>query len=138
MSGGGLFLMKRLSNYVDTKVTRRYLLDTAVFLKKGNFNTPSVFRFFKRQTAALIDISKPPLDYLHLIKRIKTLPLNNGFFYLPLTWGYIYNLGYYLLKDFNHKHFLRLFKRSIVQKDTASIFISKFSIKVLCIFINSC
>jgi hypothetical protein len=27
-------------------------LDTAVSLKKGDFNTPSVFSFFKKKTAA--------------------------------------------------------------------------------------
>ena len=34
------------------KWTRRYLQDTAVSLKKGDFNTPSVFSFFKKKTAA--------------------------------------------------------------------------------------
>lgn len=49
MVGVGLFLMKRMSNYVDTKETRRHLLDTAVSLNKGDFNTPSVFLFFKKE-----------------------------------------------------------------------------------------
>ena len=34
------------------KWTRRYLLSTAVSSKKGDFNTPSVFSFFKKKTAA--------------------------------------------------------------------------------------
>ena len=36
------------------KRTRQYLPDTAVSLKKGDFNTPPVFLFFKKKTAALI------------------------------------------------------------------------------------
>lgn len=39
------------------KWTRRYLQDTAVSLKKGNFNTPSAFSFFKKKTAVEITIS---------------------------------------------------------------------------------
>ena len=34
------------------KWTRQYLLSTAVSSKKGDFNTPSVFSFFKKKTAA--------------------------------------------------------------------------------------
>ena len=34
------------------KKTRRYLPDTAVSLKKGDLNTPPVFSFFKKKTAA--------------------------------------------------------------------------------------
>ncbi len=49
VAGGGLFLIKRLSNYVGKIKTRRYLLDTAVSLKKGDFNTPSVFLFYKKE-----------------------------------------------------------------------------------------
>lgn len=45
----GLFLMKRLSFYVDKIRTRRHLLDTAVSLNKGDFNTPSVFLFYKKE-----------------------------------------------------------------------------------------
>ena len=44
----GLFLMKKLSFYVDKIRTRRHLLDTAMSLKKGEFNTPSVLQFLKR------------------------------------------------------------------------------------------
>ncbi|MEE0770253.1 MAG: hypothetical protein U0M11_02535, partial [Acutalibacteraceae bacterium] len=57
---------------------------TAVSLKKGDFNTPSVFSFLKMKTAALIVISKPPLGRLYSVRRVKTLPPNNGFFYFPL------------------------------------------------------
>ena len=43
------------------KWTRWHLQDTAVSLKKGDFNTPSEFQFFKRKAAALsYKISKPP------------------------------------------------------------------------------
>ena len=35
------------------KRTWRYLLDTAVSSKKGDFNTPPVFLFFKKKTAVL-------------------------------------------------------------------------------------
>ena len=55
-SGGGatLFLAGAGHGYCEKKQkwTRRYLLDTAVSLKKGDFNTPSVFSFFKKKTAA--------------------------------------------------------------------------------------
>ena len=46
---GGLFLIKMLSDYVDTKASWRYPLDTAVSLNKGDFNTPSVFSFFEKE-----------------------------------------------------------------------------------------
>ena len=40
--------------YVERqKWTRRYLLDTAVSLKKGDFNTPSVISFFKKRKRRL-------------------------------------------------------------------------------------
>ena len=65
-------------------MTRQYLLDTAVSLKKGDLNTPSVFLFLKKKTAALIIIPKPPLGRLYSVRRVKTLPPNNVFFYFPL------------------------------------------------------
>jgi len=34
------------------KRTWRYLLDTAIFLKMSNFNTPNVISFLKKKTAA--------------------------------------------------------------------------------------
>ena len=52
----------------------RYLLDTAISLKKGNFNTPSVFSLLKKKTAALIVISKPPFGYCILFNGIAILP----------------------------------------------------------------
>ena len=43
------------------KRTRRYLPDTAVSLKKGDFNTPSVNPFFQKENGGLkYNISKPP------------------------------------------------------------------------------
>ena len=48
---GGLFLKKDLSVYVDTKITRRHLLNTAVSLEKSDFNTPSVFQFLKKENS---------------------------------------------------------------------------------------
>jgi hypothetical protein len=43
------------------KWTRRYLLSTAVSSKKGDFNTPSVFSFLKKENGGLkFFISKPP------------------------------------------------------------------------------
>ena len=42
------------------KRTWRYLLDTAMSLKMGDFNTPSISYFLKKKMAALIVISKPP------------------------------------------------------------------------------
>ncbi|ANU42698.1 hypothetical protein ADH75_00080 [Flavonifractor plautii] len=50
-------------------------------LKKGDFITPSVILIFKKKTAALIVISKPPLGYYILFRHIAILPPNNGFFY---------------------------------------------------------
>jgi hypothetical protein len=63
VAGVRLFLIKRLSVYVDTKATRRHLLDTAVSLKKSDFNTPSVFLFLKKKNGGFDCISKPPLLY---------------------------------------------------------------------------
>ena len=40
------------AGYGIVKWTRRYLPDTAVSSKKGDFNTPPVFQFSKRKTAA--------------------------------------------------------------------------------------
>lgn len=54
MAGGGLFLIKGLSNYVGKVKTRRYLLDTAVSLYKGDFNTPSALLFFKKENGGKI------------------------------------------------------------------------------------
>lgn len=44
------------------KWTRRYLQDTAVSLKKGDFNTPSVFLFFKRKRRSEICYLNRPLS----------------------------------------------------------------------------
>lgn len=39
-------------------------LETAVSLKKGDFNTPPVNPFFQKENGGLkYDISKPPLDF---------------------------------------------------------------------------
>ena len=50
----GWAFFDRLGGGRKGKRTQRYLLDTAVSLKKGDFNTPPVFSFFKKKTAALI------------------------------------------------------------------------------------
>ena len=73
-------------------MTWRYLLDTAISSKKGNFNTPSVFSLLKKKTAALIVISKPLLGCFYSVRRVKILPPNNGFFYFPLGGFYFYVL----------------------------------------------
>lgn len=85
MAVGGLFLMKYLSVYVDIKVTRRYLLDTAVCLKKGDFNTPSVFLFFKKENGGFDCYFKTAVRLLTFIRRIEILPPSNGFFYIRWT-----------------------------------------------------
>lgn len=41
-----------------SKRTRRYLPDTTVSLKKGDFNTPPVFLFFKKKTAVKFKYNK--------------------------------------------------------------------------------
>lgn len=84
MAVGGIFLMKYLSVYVDIKVTRRYLLDTAVCLKKGDFNTPSVFLFFKKENGGFDCYFKTAVRLLTFIRRIEILPPSNGFFLYPL------------------------------------------------------
>ena len=52
--GNRLFLAGAGHGYCEKrqKWTRRYLQDTAVSLKKGDFNKPSLFSFFKKKTAA--------------------------------------------------------------------------------------
>ena len=87
MAGGGLFLIKRLSDYVDTKATRRYLLDTAVFLNKGDFNTPSVFLFLKKKTAALIVMSKPPLGSPYFVWAHENPTASTTFFFISV-WAF--------------------------------------------------
>jgi len=62
--GGGatLFLAGADHGYCEIeKRTRRYLQGTAVSLKKGDFNTPSVNPFFQKENGGLkCNISKPP------------------------------------------------------------------------------
>ena len=58
-----LFLTDVGHGYCEKKQkwTRQYLLDTAVSLKKGDFNTPSVNPFFQKENGGLkYNISKPP------------------------------------------------------------------------------
>ena len=45
-----------MSYFVGHKETRRYLHDTAISLKKGDFNTLPVFLLFKKKTAAEIKL----------------------------------------------------------------------------------
>ena len=49
------------------KLTRRYLQDTAVSLKKGDFNTPSVFSFFKRKRRSEICYFKTAVRLLYFV-----------------------------------------------------------------------
>ena len=63
----------------------RYLLDTAISLKKGNFNTPSVFLLLKKENSGFDCYFKTAVRSLIFCWRMKTLPPNNGFFYLPLV-----------------------------------------------------
>lgn len=67
------------------KWTRRYLQDTAVSLKKGDFNTPSVFSFFKRKRRSEICYFKTAVRLLVFCLGAQ-IPSrqNNGFFIIPL------------------------------------------------------
>ena len=93
---GGLFLIKMLSDYVDTKATRRYPLDTAVSLKKGDFNTPSVFLFLKKKTAALIVMSKPPLGSLYFVWAHENPTASTTVFLFPFGRSVVYRFKFSL------------------------------------------
>ena len=73
-------MSKSLSDYVAKTETRRYLLDTAVSLKKGDFNTPPVIRFFQKENGGFdLCYSKPPLSVCnrtHTNSSSLVLPLN--------------------------------------------------------------
>ena len=73
-------MSKSLSDYAAKKETRRYLPDTAVSLKKGDFNTPPVILILKKENGGFDCYSKPPLGRLYSVRRVKILPPNNGFF----------------------------------------------------------
>ena len=77
MPGGGaaLFLAGEDHEYCEkSKWTRRYLPDTAVSSKKGDFNTPPVFQFFKAENGGLkYDVSN------RLDTQIARSLLSNGF-----------------------------------------------------------
>ena len=49
------------------KWTRQYLLSTAVSSKKGDFNTPSVFSFFKRKRRSEICYFKTAVRLLYFV-----------------------------------------------------------------------
>ena len=80
----GYELILKGKSYYDEKTHTDVYKRQAVSLKKGDLNTPSVFLFLKKKTAALIIIPKPPLGRLYSVRRVKTLPPNNVFFYFPL------------------------------------------------------
>ena len=59
--------------------------DTAVSLKKGDFITPSVFSFLKKENGGLkFFISKPPLGHLYFDEPARTQSPIQRFFYMPL------------------------------------------------------
>ena len=67
------------------KRTRQYLPDTAVSLKKGDFNTPSVFSFFKRKRRSEICYFKTAVRLLVFCLGAQIASRqNNGFFIIPL------------------------------------------------------
>jgi len=68
--------VKKQNGHGDTS------LDTAVSLKKGDFNTPSVNPFFQKENGGLkCNISKPPLGYCILFWRVSIQPPKQRFFY---------------------------------------------------------
>ena len=74
------------------KRTWRCLPDTAVSLKMGDFNTPSVFRFSKESGGLKFTISKPPHGYLYFVWAHRYQPPKQRFFYLPLGDNHFLNI----------------------------------------------
>ena len=70
------------------KLTRRYLQDTAVSLKKGDFNTPSVFLFFKRKRRSEICYFKTAVRLLYFVLAHEYPATETTVFLFPLG-GYI-------------------------------------------------
>ena len=66
------------------KWTRRYLQDTAVSLKKGNFNTPSVFLFFKRKRRSEICYFKTAVRLLYFVLAHRYSAAETTVFFIPL------------------------------------------------------
>lgn len=79
------------------KWTRRYLLDTAVSLKKGDFNTPSIFQFFKKENGGLKLIFQNRRQATALCFGAQIISRrNNGFFIIPLRAEkkiYVFNMN---------------------------------------------
>ena len=94
------------------KWTRQYLQDTAVSLKKGDFNTPSVFSFFKKKTAALISQNRRQATVL-CQGAWMTSRRNNGFFII--RWAGIATFLFYRIFPF--------LKQSIMNNTTAPMMI---------------
>lgn len=85
--GATLFLAGVDHGYCEKrqKWTQRYLQDTAVSLKKGDFNTPSVFSFFKRKRRSEICYFKTAVRLLVFCLGAQIASRqNNGFFIIPL------------------------------------------------------
>ncbi|MFR3687474.1 MAG: hypothetical protein ACLTXM_20855, partial [Enterococcus sp.] len=78
------------------KATRRYPLDTAVSLNKGDFNTPSVFLFLKKKTAALIVMSKPPLGSLYFVWAHENPTASTTVFLFPFGRSVVYRFKFSL------------------------------------------
>ena len=66
------------------KWTRRYLQDTAVSLKKGDFNTPSVFLFFKRKRRSEICYFKTAVRLLYFVLAHEYPATETTVFFIPL------------------------------------------------------
>ena len=76
------------------KWTRRYLQDTAVSLKKGDFNTPSVFLFFKRKRRSEICYFKTAVRLLYFVLAHEYRATETPVFFISAGWLYSYHKVY--------------------------------------------
>ena len=60
-------------------------------LKMGDFNTPSVFRFFKRKRRFEIYYLKPPHGYLYFVRAHRYQPPKQRFFYYAVVLAEVLN-----------------------------------------------
>ena len=81
---GGLFLT---ANY--KKRTWQYLPDTVVSLKMGDFNTPSVFHFFKRTRRLWILYFKTAARLLFSVHGAPVFSRQNNGFFICRVWCWV-------------------------------------------------
>ena len=96
--GGGATLFLAGAGHVccekRQKWTRRYLLSTAVSSKKGDFNTPSVFLFFKRKRRSEICYFKTAVRLLYFVLAHEYPATETTVFFISAGWLYSYRKVY--------------------------------------------